>query len=174
MTEDRIVLPLWNWTQAYQQLLLARDWIKSRVTAGHRLVMELRMETRSDKQNRLLHSRVRDVHKHFGGKWKGEPMDLEDWKRLFVQAWGRVHNQGVRMLPALDGHGWDAIYRRTSKLSRRECADLSDYILAWGSMEEVKWCPASLPDGGDDAPPPRRRTAAERADAETGEILEPA
>jgi hypothetical protein len=120
-------------------------------------VMTARLENRSDLQNNLLHSRISDVSKHC--KWAGEKLDLEDWKRLLTAAWCRTRNEGVRILPALDGQGFDVLYQRTSKLNRRECAALSDYIMAWGSEREVPWCLASL---GRDA-----------IDPETGEILEP-
>ena len=71
-----------------------------------------------------------------------------------MSAWMRTRNEHVEMLPALDGHGIDIVYASTTKLSRAECADLSEYILAWGSEREVPWCPASL---AEDAPSPRRK-----------------
>lgn len=141
-SDDRLSLVLLNPQQAYQQILLAWQWAKGRLFAGCRLVLELRLETRSDAQNRLLHARLGDVAKHC--EWAGEKRDVDTWKRLFTSAWFRVQGEHIEMLPALDGNGVDIVYASTTKLSRRQCVALSDFILAWGSEREVPWCPASL------------------------------
>lgn len=158
MTEDRISLALWNPQQAHQQLQQAWQWAKVMLAAGNRLTLELRLETRSDAQNRLLHSRINDIRKQC--EWAGKKWDTDEWKRLLTAAWCRTRNEGVEMVPAIDGKGFDVIYQRTSKLSRRECSELCDFIMAWGSSlpVPVKWSLASL--------------AGESVDAETGEIME--
>jgi len=167
VSDDRVSVALWNPQQAYQQLLQAWQWAKAMLMAGHRLVLEIRPETRSDKQNRLLHSRFNDVRKHC--TWAGRKWDTEDWKRLLTAAWCRTRNEGVEMVPAIDGKGFDVLYQRTSKLTRRECADLSEYVMAWGTEQGVPWCAASL---GRDAEPDQREPARETVDPDTGEILE--
>jgi hypothetical protein len=160
MSDERISLTLANPQQAYQQLLRAWGWAKAMLFAGHRLVLELRPEKRSDAQNRLLHSRINDVRKQC--EWAGRKWDTDEWKRLLTAAWCRTRNEGVEMVPSIDGKGFDVLYQRTSKLSRRECADLSEFVMAWGTEQGVQWCAASLGRDG------------ERIDAETGEILEAA
>lgn len=170
MSDQRIDLDLRNPVAAREQLAQAWAWIKAMLVAGHWLVLTVRLATRSDAQNRLLHSRIRDVARHLR-EWRGVPMDDEDWKRMLVAAWCRVHNEPARMVPALDGHGFEVLYRRTSKLSRAECADLSEYIMAWGAEQGVQWCPASL---AEDVPRSKTRRKRERIDAETGEVLETA
>lgn len=164
MTGQRIELDLRNPATAREQLTQVWAWIRTMLAAGHWLVLVVRLATRSDAQNRLLHSRIRDVSKHLRD-WRGVPMDDEDWKRMLIAAWCRVHNEPARMVPALDGHGFEVLYRRTSKLTRAECADLSEYILAWGTEQGVNWCAASL---AEDVPPRRARAP---VDQETGEIL---
>lgn len=37
------------------------------------------------------------------------------------------------MLPAVDGHGVDIVFRRTSELTRSECAELIEFVLAWSA-----------------------------------------
>jgi hypothetical protein len=59
-------------------------------------------------------------------------------------AWLRARGEHVEILPALDGHGVDVVFRPTSKLSRAECAELSEFIMAWGTERDVPWCAASL------------------------------
>ena len=168
MSDQRLDLDLRNPVQAHADLARLWAWAKPLLIAGHWLVLTVRLATRSDAQNRLLHSRIRDVARHLR-EWRGVPMDDEDWKRMLVAAWCRVHNEPARMVPALDGHGFEVLYRRTSKLTRAECADLSDYIMAWGTQQGVQWCPASLAEG---VPRSTTRRKRERIDAETGEVLE--
>jgi hypothetical protein len=64
---------------------------------------------------------------------------MEVWKRLCMAAWLRERGEQPMMVPALDGHGVDIIYHRTSKLNKRECAELIDYIFALGSELNVKF-----------------------------------
>ena len=156
---DRITLRLWSAQQGYQELLKAWAWGKAMLMAGHRLTLTLREETRSDAQNRLLHARLNDITKQC--EWAGRRWDIDQWKRLLTAAWCRVRNEGVEIVPAIDGKGFDVLYQRTSELSRRDCAELSEYIMAWGSdlPVPVRWSIASL--GGE-------------VDSGTGEILEAA
>jgi hypothetical protein len=148
MTDDRISLRLCNPQQGYQEILRAWEWVKPMLFAEHRLVLEVRPENRSDAQNRLLHSRINDIAKHC--EWAGKKRDPDVWKRLLCAAWLRAQGEGVEVLPALDGHGIDVVFRHTSKLTRKECAELSEYVMAWGSTQDppVQWCLASL--GGEE------------------------
>jgi hypothetical protein len=139
---ERLTLRLWEPVSAYASVRDAWGWIKSMLMAGHRLVLEVRPETRSDAQNRLLHSRLNDIAKHL--EWCGCKRDTDTWKRLLTAAWLRARGEHVEILPALDGHGVDVVFRPTSKLTRAECAELSEFIAAWGAERDVAWCAASL------------------------------
>jgi hypothetical protein len=143
---ERMTLVLWNPQQAYVAVQEAWKHAKAMLTAGNRMVLELREETRSDAQNRLLHARLSDIAKQC--EWAGRKWDIDQWKRLLTAAWCRVRNEGVEIVPAIDGKGFDVLYQRTSKLSRKDCAELSEYILCWGSEQGVTWSPTSL---GEDA-----------------------
>lgn len=145
---ERLTLRLWNPVQAHQQLRQAWEMVKAALMAGQRLVLEVRPETRSDAQNRLLHARLHDVSAQC--EWAGAKQDVDTWRRLFTSAWLRTQGQQVSMLPALDGHGVDIVYASTTKLSRAQCAELSEYVMAWGSDRDVpvRWSIASL--GGDE------------------------
>ena len=98
-------------------------------------------------------------------EWAGKRRDIETWKRLLVAAWCRAIGEQIELLPALDGHGVDIVFRRTSQLSRKECADLIEFVFAWGAQNDVQF-PAD----------PRQIAAPKRevVDACTGEILEAA
>lgn len=104
---------------------------KAALMAGHRMVLELRPETRNDEQNRLLHATLTEIAKT--REWAGKKRDIEVWKRLLTAAWLRARGESVEILPALDGHGVDVVFRRTSSLTKAECAELITFIQAWES-----------------------------------------
>lgn len=92
---------------------------------------------RSAEQNKLLHARLTDIAnqvEHAGRKW-----DVLVWKRLLTAAWLREAGERPQMIPALDGHGFDVVYERTSKLSLKQCAELLDWIEAFGGEHQVRW-----------------------------------
>ena len=132
---ERITLSLWEPVQAHKALMHAWSNAKGWLMAGHRLVLEVRQETRSDKQNRLLHAMLGDIAAQVD--WAGKKRDAEVWKRLLTAAWLRARGESVELLPAIDGHGVDVVFRRTSKLTRAECAELCDWIMAWCVEHDV-------------------------------------
>jgi hypothetical protein len=111
--------------------------IKPALQAGQRMVIEVKPETRSNAENNLLHALIDEIAKKL--EWAGKKRDPEVWKRLLVAAWCRVHGESVEILPALDGHGVDIVPARTSKLSRKECADLIEFVFAWGAEQGIQW-----------------------------------
>ena len=123
---------------------------KAMMMAGHRMVLELKPETRSGKQNRLLHAMLRDVAMQV--EWAGGKRDTETWKRLMTAAWLRARGESVEILPAIDGHGIDVVFRRTSQLTKTECVELCDFVQAWAAEHGVEFSGESI-------------------DPETGEIL---
>lgn len=150
---DRLVLRLYNAQQGHQAIKQAWDFAKGWLMASDtRLTLEIRPEKRSDKQNRLLHAMLGDIAAQV--EWAGAKRDAEVWKRLLVAAWCRARREQVELLPALDGHGVDIVFRRTSQLTRGECAELCDFIGAWCAENGVEL-----------------REARQWVDAETGEVL---
>ena len=85
---------------------------------------------RSLDQNALLHAALTDVAEQ--AEWAGRKWSVDQWKRLMTAAWCRTRNEGVLMIPALDGQGFDVLYQRTSKLTKSECSELCEFIFAWG------------------------------------------
>lgn len=92
---------------------------------------------RSLDQNALLHAALTDVSSQ--AEWAGRRWSVDQWKRLMTAAWCRTRNEGVQMVPAIDGQGFDVLYARTSKLTKAECSDLCEYIFAWGSQHRVRF-----------------------------------
>lgn len=92
---------------------------------------------RSADQNKALHAMLTDIAnqvEHAGKKW-----DVLIWKRLLTAAWLREAGDQPQMIPAVDGHGFDVIYERTSKLTVKQCASLLEWITAFGAEHEVRW-----------------------------------
>ena len=112
-------------------------WAKSMLAAGHSLTLTIKPETRSLKENALLHALICHIAKT--QEWAGAKRDAETWKRLLVAAWCRATGQQVEFLPALDGQGVDIVFRHTSKLTRSECAELIEFILAWGAQQGIEF-----------------------------------
>ena len=150
---DRLVLRLHNAQQGHQAIQQAWAHAKGYLMAsGAPMVLEVRPETRSDRQNKLLHAMLGDIAAQV--EWAGAKRDAEVWKRLLVAAWCRARREQVELLPALDGHGVDIVFRRTSQLTRGECAELCDFIGAWCAENGVEL-----------------REARQWVDAETGEVI---
>ena len=94
--------------------------------------------TRTGAENRLLHALISEVSAK--KEWAGKKQDAETWKRLLVAAWCRVVGETIEILPAIDGHGVDIVPMRTSGLSKKECADLIEFIYAWGAnVAGITW-----------------------------------
>ena len=84
---------------------------------------------RSGEQNALLHAKLTEIAET--RIWAGAKQSSEVWKRLLTAAWCRATGQPVTMLPAIDGMGVDIVFRRTSELTKRECSELLEFIIAW-------------------------------------------
>lgn len=129
--------------------------LKAMTMAGHPMVLELRKPTRSLKENAMLHAMLTYISKNMD--WAGAKRDVDTWKRLMVAAWCRAKNEQVEILPAIDGHGVDIVFRKTSKLNKAECADLIEFVFCWASMHDLVM-------------PEVKRLG--HVNSETGEILE--
>ena len=151
---ERMTLRLFSATQGHEALQQIWRQAKALLTRQDAppLVVELREETRSLKQNALLHAMLGDISRQV--EWAGKKRDTDTWKRLLTAAWLRSRGESVELLPALDGHGVDVVFRHTSKLTRGECAELCDFIAAWAIENGVEF----------------REAMQWKVDPETGEI----
>jgi hypothetical protein len=97
--------------------------------APHGWRVEVKEPTRDLTINAALHATISEIADRV--EWAGHHWDIEVWKRLLVAAWSRAIGESAAVLPALDGHGVDIVFRRTSKLSQREMRDLMAFSDAW-------------------------------------------
>lgn len=79
---ERISLRWYSAQQAYQSLLELWAWAKPLLLAGHRLVLEVKSETRRDNHNRHFHSLIGQISEQIGG----DLADKEDAKRILISA----------------------------------------------------------------------------------------
>lgn len=108
-----------------------RERVKSLIDlAPEGWIVKIEEPKRNREQNDLLHAEIQDIVDE-GRKWANQTWTVEQWKRLLTAAWCRATGQGVQMVPALDGQGFDVLYQRTSDLSKRECSELIEFIRAW-------------------------------------------
>ena len=145
---EKTIVRCYSPVQAHKALL-TQIWphLKNCLMAGHRMVIEVKPEKRSIAENAMLHALLTRISEQM--QWAGAKRDTETWKRLLTAAWCRARNEHIEILPAVDGHGVDIVFRRTSELSRAECAELIEYVLAWAAEHGI---------------------GTDRVDPETGEI----
>lgn len=139
---DRLTIRCWNPVQAHKELLTKGwPWLKAALMAGHKMQVRIERETRSLEQNALLHALLSDISKQV--PWAGKKRDVDTWKRLMVAAWCRANNEQVELLPAIDGHGVDIVFKRTSQMSVPELTDLIDFIQSWCAEQGVTYLDAT-------------------------------
>lgn len=111
--------------------------IREMLAAGPvRVTVEEHKSTRSAEQNAKLHAMLQDISRQ--RQWAGQWLDVEDWKRLLTAAWCRANKEAAIILPAVDGQGFDVLYRRTSKLSVTEMIDLIEFVAWWAAENGVR------------------------------------
>jgi hypothetical protein len=125
----RLTAHLWNAQQGHAAYTALWNQIKPHLVSGWRLKVTVEQETRSVDQNAKLHAELAEVASTV--EWAGKKRDTEVWKRLMTAAWLRARGESVEVLPAIDGHGIDVVFRRTSSLTKAECSELLEFVLAW-------------------------------------------
>ena len=148
---DRLTLRLHNAQQAHGAIQQAWAHAKGHLCAGGgRLVLEVRPETRSDAQNRLLHALFSDVAKQ--AEWMGQKRTVLEWKLLFVSGHAVATKQGADLVPGIEGEFLN-LRESTARMGKARMASLLEYVMAWAIDHGVEL-----------------REARQWADAETGEI----
>lgn len=128
---DKATFRLTNKDQARNAFTECYKRAQELIALGKVVVLEVKGETRSEAQNRLLHSLLSDVSKQV--EWAGGKRDVDTWKRLLTAAWLRTKGQSVEVLPAIDGVGVDIVFHKTSKMTRSDVSELCEFILAWAA-----------------------------------------
>ena len=138
MTE-RISITLVTPLQAHQELVKAWQWAKGVIAAGHRIVLSMRKDTRSQAQNRMMWACLTDLSKQV--IWFGKRLTPEGWKD-----WITGHLNGQELHPNMDGTGFISINRgsSTSDMTIAEMTAVIDLCHSFGTDKGVIWSPTSV------------------------------
>ena len=131
MTE-RIKMTMFEPVQAHK-VLTQTIWplIKSSLMAGHRMVVEVKPETRSLAQNARLWAMLTDISKQVD--WYGRKLTPEEWKHVFTAS---LTKQDV--VPGLDG-GFVVLGKSTSSMTKGEMSELQELMQAFGAQQSVRF-----------------------------------
>ena len=139
---ERLTIQLWQPTQAHAAIAQAwKDCIKPMLIAGHRMVLEVKPQKRSNEQNRRLWAMLTDVSQQVD--WYGQTLSPEDWKHIFTASL-----QKTRLVPGIDG-GIVVLGQSTSRMTKAEMCDLQTLIEAFAAEQGINLGQWVDPDGGD-------------------------
>lgn len=128
---ERLTITLWEPTQAHKAIGNAWGHAKAWLLAGHRLVLEIRPEKRSDAQNRRMWAMLKDVSEQVN--WHGHRLTDHEWKDVFSAALKKQ-----KAVPGIDG-GFVVCGQRTSKMTKAEMSELQTLMEAFGAQQGVKF-----------------------------------
>lgn len=111
------------------------EWSKPHIQDGRAVIVEYRLETRSDAQNRLLHALFGDTAKQ--AAWAGKPRKPAQWKHLFVSGHTVATKEEVEILPGLEGEFLN-IRESTAGMGKQRMASLLEYVMAWCADNNVE------------------------------------
>lgn len=94
-------------------------------------VVEIKPPTRTLEQSARMWAMLNEVSRQV--VWHGRKLTSEEWKIVFSAA---LKKQEV--IPGIDG-GFVAMGQSTSKMTKREMADLMTLIEAFGAQHDVKF-----------------------------------
>ena len=128
----RLIKRLINPQQAHAAIQEAwshsKEWLS---TGGGHLVMEVKPEARSDRQNRRLWAMLTDISRQVD--WYGQTLTQDEWKDVFTAAMKRQ-----KVVPGLDG-GFVVCGQRTSRMTKPEMAELQTLMEAFAAEREVQF-----------------------------------
>lgn len=137
MSIQRIRRELYGALQAYQVIREVWDFVKPWLQAGHRLHLEVRADTRSLAQNRIMWSCLEDLSQQVD--WYGRKLSDWDWKDVLTASL-----RGQDAVPNLDNTGFVILGQRTSQMTIAEMIDVITLAHAFGDGKGVKWRRTSL------------------------------
>lgn len=141
MSTDRFQTVMLNAQHGRTAILDAATWAKPWLFAGLKLHLELRKETRSTAQNRILWSILADLARQTEWAVDGAMVNLDAEEIKDILTAGLKRHQ--RMARGIDG-GLVILGARTSKMTRAELSELIELAYAVGAERGVSWSRTSL------------------------------
>lgn len=132
---DRFTARLWNAQQGHQAVEAAWGYAKPLLLAEHRLVLEVRPESRSLDQNAHFHALCGDIARS-GIEWFGKPRKADEWKVLLVSGHAKATKQEADVVPGLEGELVN-LRESTARMSRQRASSLIEYTLAFCAEHDV-------------------------------------
>lgn len=102
------------------------------LSAPEGFLVSISEPTRNLNQNAMLWALLADLAEQT--MWHGIKLTSDEWKDLLSA--GLVKS---KVVPNIEGSGFVILGQRTSKMSKREFADLITLIQAFGDERGVKW-----------------------------------
>ena len=126
----KLTIQCWEPVQAHKAMT-SQLWpqLKAALMAGHRMVLEVKPQTRSLEQNSRLWAMLSDISEQV--EWYGRKLTPDDWKNVFTAS---LKKQDV--VPGLDG-GFVVLGVSTSKMTKAEMSDLQTLMEAFGAEKGV-------------------------------------
>lgn len=106
----------------------AINWLRK---APRGMRIEFKMPKRTTPQNDRMWAMLTDIAAVM--RKRGKDYTTDEWKVIFMHACCRE----MRLLPALDGHGFIPYGQSSSDLSKQEMTDLIEFMSAWGAENSV-------------------------------------
>ena len=128
----KLSVECWEPVQAHL-VMTKRIWpqLKSALMAGHKMVLEIKPQTRSLEQNARLWAMLDEISKQVD--WYGRKLTAEEWKHVFSASL-KKHD----VVPGLDG-GFVVLGLSTSKMTKAEMCDLQTLMEAFGAERGVRF-----------------------------------
>lgn len=129
---EKLSIQCWNPQQAHQAMT-AQLWpmLKAMLTAGHRMVMEIKPVTRSLEQNAKMWACLTDISKQVN--WYGHKLSPDDWKHVLSAT---LRKQ--KAVPGIDG-GFVVVGLSTSQMTIAEMSEMIELAHAFGADQGVKF-----------------------------------
>ena len=139
---ERMTLTMWSAQQGHTALMRAwSECIKPMLTAGHKMTLEVKKQTRSTEQNARMWAMLTEISDQVN--WYGRKLTPTEWKHVFSAS---LKKQDV--VPGLDG-GFVVLGQSTSNMTRAEMSDLQTLMEAFGAQQGVKFSARIDPETGE-------------------------
>ena len=127
---EKLSIQCWNPQQAHAAMT-AQLWpmLKAMLTAGHRMVMEIKPVTRSLEQNAKMWACLTDISKQVN--WYGQKLSPDDWKHVLSAT---LRKQ--KAVPGIDG-GFVVVGLSTSQMTIAEMSEMIELAHAFGADQGV-------------------------------------
>jgi len=133
----KLAITCFNPVQAHHAMT-AQIWpmLKSMVIAGHKMVLAIRPETRSEAQNRLMWPLLAEFSKQLEWPINGKmtKIDADDFKDILSAAF---KGETVRLAMGLNG-GVVLLGQRTSKFTKPQFSEWIEFLYATAADRSVK------------------------------------